>query len=179
MNTLNVKKRYCVNFVIVRRWNRDQNSINRPALVCVGSLLCVPPSWCYEWPGPSLLICGCPSFKCRQMYHAPTDCPTIRKWLTKCADDSETANYISAHTKDVSRAHLPTAHSLLFCRTLSHSSSPCFPSPGWDIVFRCCNDLFWRCASLPLCSSVPSAISALRRTAVATTWSVFSHYEGL
>lgn len=36
------------------------------------------------------------------MYHAPTDCATIRKWLTKCADDSETANYISAHTKDVS-----------------------------------------------------------------------------
>lgn len=35
------------------------------------------------------------------MYHAPTDCATIRKWLTKCADDSETANYISAHTKDV------------------------------------------------------------------------------
>lgn len=43
------------------------------------------------------------SFKCRQMYHAPTDCATIRKWLTKCADDSETANYISAHTKDVSK----------------------------------------------------------------------------
>ena len=40
-------------------------------------------------------------FKCRQMYHAPTDCATIRKWLTKRADDSETANYISAHTKDV------------------------------------------------------------------------------
>lgn len=35
-------------------------------------------------------------------YHAPTDCGTIKKWLTKCADDSETANYISAHTKDVS-----------------------------------------------------------------------------
>lgn len=49
-------------------------------------------------------FCLCPcvfSFKCRQMYHAPTDCATIRKWLTKCADDSETANYISAHTKDV------------------------------------------------------------------------------
>ncbi|XP_048879147.1 E3 ubiquitin-protein ligase ARIH2-like [Brienomyrus brachyistius] len=38
-------------------------------------------------------------FKCRQMYHAPTDCATVRRWLTKCADDSETANYISAHTK--------------------------------------------------------------------------------
>lgn len=41
-------------------------------------------------------------FKCGIDYHAPTDCETIKKWLTKCADDSETANYISAHTKDVS-----------------------------------------------------------------------------
>ena len=44
----------------------------------------------------------CVSFKCGIDYHAPTDCDTIKKWLTKCADDSETANYISAHTKDVS-----------------------------------------------------------------------------
>lgn len=42
------------------------------------------------------------SFRCGTDYHAPTDCATIKKWLTKCADDSETANYISAHTKDVS-----------------------------------------------------------------------------
>ncbi|KAL5014206.1 hypothetical protein ScPMuIL_008476 [Solemya velum] len=40
-------------------------------------------------------------FKCGIEYHAPTGCETIKKWLTKCADDSETANYISAHTKDV------------------------------------------------------------------------------
>ncbi len=39
------------------------------------------------------------SFRCGSEYHAPTDCETIRQWLTKCADDSETANYISAHTK--------------------------------------------------------------------------------
>ncbi|KAG8188169.1 hypothetical protein JTE90_019448 [Oedothorax gibbosus] len=39
-------------------------------------------------------------FKCGSDYHAPTDCDTIKKWLTKCADDSETANYISANTKD-------------------------------------------------------------------------------
>ena len=59
-------------------------------------------------------------FKCGNNYHAPTDCDTIKRlnltqalilspwkflkkisprWLTKCADDSETANYISAHTK--------------------------------------------------------------------------------
>ncbi|KAG9336048.1 hypothetical protein JZ751_003314 [Albula glossodonta] len=44
--------------------------------------------------------------QCRQMYHAPTDCGTIRKWLTKCADDSETANYISAHTKDCPKCNI-------------------------------------------------------------------------
>ncbi|XP_073976847.1 E3 ubiquitin-protein ligase ari-2 [Rhodnius prolixus] len=45
-------------------------------------------------------------FKCGTDYHAPTDCATIKKWLTKCADDSETANYISAHTKDCPRCHI-------------------------------------------------------------------------
>ncbi|XP_022081037.1 E3 ubiquitin-protein ligase ARIH2-like isoform X2 [Acanthaster planci] len=39
-------------------------------------------------------------FNCCNNYHAPADCDIIKKWLTKCADDSETANYISAHTKD-------------------------------------------------------------------------------
>ncbi|XP_018329535.1 potential E3 ubiquitin-protein ligase ariadne-2 [Agrilus planipennis] len=45
-------------------------------------------------------------FKCGIDYHAPTDCHTIQKWLTKCADDSETANYISAHTKDCPKCHI-------------------------------------------------------------------------
>lgn len=45
-------------------------------------------------------------FKCGADYHAPTDCETIKKWLTKCADDSETANYISAHTKDCPKCHI-------------------------------------------------------------------------
>ena len=29
------------------------------------------------------------------------DCETLKKWLQKCQDDSETANYINANTKDV------------------------------------------------------------------------------
>lgn len=48
-----------------------------------------------ECQGCELLTC----FSCGAPHHAPTDCATIRLWLTKCADDSETANYISAHTK--------------------------------------------------------------------------------
>ncbi|KAK3787917.1 hypothetical protein RRG08_008051 [Elysia crispata] len=45
-------------------------------------------------------------FKCGLNYHAPTDCAVVKKWLTKCEDDSETANYISAHTKDCPRCHV-------------------------------------------------------------------------
>ncbi|VDD93487.1 unnamed protein product [Enterobius vermicularis] len=43
--------------------------------------------------------------RCGGNYHAPTSCETIRKWLIKCVDDSETANYISAHTKDCPNCH--------------------------------------------------------------------------
>lgn len=59
---------------------------------------------------PKKVICvACKSsfcFKCGNDYHAPTECQIIKKWLTKCADDSETANYISAHTKDCPKCHI-------------------------------------------------------------------------
>lgn len=45
-------------------------------------------------------------FRCGTDYHAPADCETIKKWITKCVDDSETANYISAHTKDCPKCHI-------------------------------------------------------------------------
>jgi hypothetical protein len=57
------------------------------------------------------------SFQCGGEYHAPTDCETIKRWLTKCADDSETANYISAHTKDVSTHAASGCLMLSFVRT--------------------------------------------------------------
>lgn len=44
-------------------------------------------------------------FRCGMDYHAPTDCDTIKQWLIKCADDSETANYITANTKDCPNCH--------------------------------------------------------------------------
>ncbi|XP_065347349.1 potential E3 ubiquitin-protein ligase ariadne-2 [Cloeon dipterum] len=61
---------------------------------------------------PKAKKCFCQScktafcFNCGIDYHAPTDCVTVKKWLTKCADDSETANYISAHTKDCPKCHI-------------------------------------------------------------------------
>lgn len=45
------------------------------------------------------------NYPVRYLFVIHLDCGTIRKWLTKCEDDSETANYITANTKDVSRVY--------------------------------------------------------------------------
>jgi len=57
-----------------------------------------------ETPAPKRVTCrlchtSC-CFMCGLEFHAPTECTTIKQWLRKCTDDSETANYISANTKD-------------------------------------------------------------------------------
>ncbi|PWZ00334.1 hypothetical protein BCV70DRAFT_226900 [Testicularia cyperi] len=39
-------------------------------------------------------------FGCGNAAHAPSICPIVRLWLKKCEDDSETANWISANTKE-------------------------------------------------------------------------------
>ncbi|KAL9048964.1 MAG: hypothetical protein Q9162_007462 [Coniocarpon cinnabarinum] len=42
-------------------------------------------------------------FGCTLNDHQPAPCPVVKKWLKKCADDSETANWISANTKECPR----------------------------------------------------------------------------
>lgn len=47
--------------------------------------------------------CRCGSrfcFGCPNPDHQPAPCELVRRWLKKCADDSETANWISANTKE-------------------------------------------------------------------------------
>jgi ariadne-1 len=39
-------------------------------------------------------------FGCPNPDHQPAPCSLVKKWLKKCADDSETANWISANTKE-------------------------------------------------------------------------------
>lgn len=39
-------------------------------------------------------------FGCPNPDHQPAPCALVKKWLKKCADDSETANWISANTKE-------------------------------------------------------------------------------
>ena len=42
-------------------------------------------------------------FGCSHADHQPAPCGIVNKWLKKCEDDSETANWISAHTKECPR----------------------------------------------------------------------------
>jgi len=39
-------------------------------------------------------------FGCTLTNHQPAPCSLVKRWLKKCADDSETANWISANTKE-------------------------------------------------------------------------------
>ena len=53
---------------------------------------------------PVLCRCGhafC--FACGEPWHYPVGCNGLRMWLKKCEDDSETANWINANTKDCPR----------------------------------------------------------------------------
>ena len=39
-------------------------------------------------------------FSCSEDLHDPVTCILLKKWIKKCDDDSETSNWICAHTKD-------------------------------------------------------------------------------
>ena len=44
-------------------------------------------------------------FGCTLSDHQPCPCSLVKKWLKKCEDDSETANWISANTKECPKCH--------------------------------------------------------------------------
>ncbi|CAG8503311.1 10179_t:CDS:2, partial [Scutellospora calospora] len=44
-------------------------------------------------------------FGCSLPDHQPSICMLVKKWVKKCEDDSETANWISAHTKECGKCH--------------------------------------------------------------------------
>lgn len=49
------------------------------------------------------VTCSCQHrfcFGCTANDHQPTPCSLVKKWIKKCEDDSETANWISANTKE-------------------------------------------------------------------------------
>lgn len=44
-------------------------------------------------------------FGCTLADHQPCPCSLVKRWLKKCEDDSETANWISANTKECPKCH--------------------------------------------------------------------------
>lgn len=69
-------------------------------------------------------------FKCHQMYHASTDCATIWKWISKCADDSESATTLVLTLKTVPS----TTSALIRMKTAITCNAP-----------KCKHDFCWIC----------------------------------
>lgn len=73
-----------------------------PAPNCDYAIECNVKTWQLTTIIPSVQ-CACRyrfCFGCGLQDHQPCICVLVKKWLKKCADDSETANWISANTKE-------------------------------------------------------------------------------
>jgi IBR domain, a half RING-finger domain len=78
-----------------------------PAPNCEYAVECHVPTSQLDHIAPTVR-CGCGHgfcFGCTLVDHQPCTCPLVKKWLKKCKDDSETANWISANTKECSRCN--------------------------------------------------------------------------
>ncbi|ORZ02979.1 hypothetical protein BCR43DRAFT_429492 [Syncephalastrum racemosum] len=82
----------------------DDNDFLRwcPAPDCEYAIECHIPSTSLTSIVPTVQ-CHCSykfCFGCGIADHQPAICAVVKRWLKKCEDDSETANWISAHTKE-------------------------------------------------------------------------------
>ncbi|KAI5474421.1 ariadne-1 [Pseudohyphozyma bogoriensis] len=78
-----------------------------PAPNCEYAIECSVPSRSLDTIIPSV-ECTCGNafcFGCGEQNHEPCCCPIVKRWLKKCADDSETSNWISANTKECTKCH--------------------------------------------------------------------------
>ncbi|SAM02395.1 hypothetical protein [Absidia glauca] len=78
-----------------------------PAPDCEFAIECHVPSTSLTSIVPTVQ-CACGDifcFGCGLPDHQPAICSIVKKWLQKCEDDSETANWISAHTKECTKCH--------------------------------------------------------------------------
>ena len=64
------------------------------------------PWWLIDSRSPPVATqCSRRRCRCGNQDHMPATCTIAKRWLKKCADDSETANWISAHTKECPKCH--------------------------------------------------------------------------
>ncbi|TKR77213.1 hypothetical protein L596_018226 [Steinernema carpocapsae] len=71
-------------------------------------------------------------FLCGADYHVPINCEMLKKWIKKCNDDSETAHYLSANTKNCPK-----------CDSLIEKSGGC----NHMKCSKCQHDFCWMCSS--------------------------------
>lgn len=89
--------------LLTRTYVEDQNYMKWcPAPDCVNALECKITKKDLAKIVPTV-ACDCGyrfCFGCILSDHQPAPCELTKRWLKKCADDSETANWISANTKE-------------------------------------------------------------------------------
>ncbi|WPH00088.1 E3 ubiquitin-protein ligase dbl4 [Acrodontium crateriforme] len=79
------------------------------------------------------VMCDCKHpfcFGCTLVDHQPAPCSLVKKWLKKCEDDSETANWISANTKECPK-----------CQSTIEKNGGC----NHMTCRKCRNEFCWMC----------------------------------
>ncbi|KAI9266423.1 hypothetical protein EDC94DRAFT_603675 [Helicostylum pulchrum] len=92
---------------LLNRTYVDDNNALRwcPAPDCEYAIECHIPNTSLTSVVPTV-VCHCGNymcFGCGLPNHQPAICSIVKKWLRKCKDDSETANWISANTKECTK----------------------------------------------------------------------------
>ena len=101
-----IKSRY--EELLLRTYVDDKDNLKWcPAPNCEFALECGVKAKDLNRVVPTVICkCGHPfCFGCTVTDHQPAPCSIVKKWLKKCADDSETANWISANTKECPRCY--------------------------------------------------------------------------
>ncbi|KAJ2465017.1 hypothetical protein GGI02_004821, partial [Coemansia sp. RSA 2322] len=73
-----------------------------PAPNCIYAIECLVPRSAMDMAIPTV-NCKCGKafcFGCKLDGHLPAPCSLVKKWLKKCEDDSETANWLKVNTKE-------------------------------------------------------------------------------
>ncbi|KAI1002361.1 E3 ubiquitin-protein ligase [Podosphaera aphanis] len=100
---LNTELQARYNELLNRSYVEDKEKLKWcPAPDCVNAIECGVKKKDLDKVVPTV-ICECTyrfCFGCGYADHQPAPCGLVKGWLKKCADDSETANWISANTKE-------------------------------------------------------------------------------
>ncbi|RKF63630.1 E3 ubiquitin-protein ligase dbl4 [Erysiphe neolycopersici] len=104
--TPNLKNRY--DELLTRAYVEDKEKMRWcPAPDCVNAIECGIKKKDLNKVVPTV-TCNCRyrfCFGCGLADHQPAPCELVKRWLKKCEDDSETANWISANTKECPRCN--------------------------------------------------------------------------